>query len=170
MVPAVPMKDRRFGKIVVLSREGSNHAGLAMWACRCDCGTEFVRSGAEIRSTGEGCQCRACGVQQMSESHITHGDTGTYLHTAWMGARRRVTDDKHPKWMNYGGRGITMYDRWMKDYTAYRDYVDQTLGPRPSPDHTIDRVDNDKGYEPGNIRWATEAEQLANRRRYGSRR
>lgn len=61
-----------------------------------------------------------------------------------------------------------MYDRWMKDYTAYRDYVDQTLGPRPSPDHTIDRVDNDKGYEPGNIRWATEAEQLANRRTYGS--
>lgn len=161
MVPVVAMENRRFGLTVVLSRAGSNHAGLARWHCICDCGTEFVREGSEIRRNGETCSCAACGYQRMAEGKTIHGETGEYLHTAWMGARRRVTDEKHPRFKDYGGRGITMYYKWQKDYASYRDYINAELGPRPS----LDRTDNDKGYEPGNLRWATTEEQLSNRRK-----
>lgn len=164
MVPAVEMKDRRFGKVVVTGRAGSTTRGqLAVWNCRCDCGTEFTRTGAEIRRAGDDCSCAKCGWRRISEGLTTHGETGTYLHTAWMGARRRVTDEKHPRFKDYGG--ITMYYKWQKDYASYRDYINAELGPRPSLDHTLDRTDNDKGYEPGNLRWATTEEQLSNRRK-----
>ncbi len=59
-----------------------------------------------------------------------------------------------------------MFDPWQNSFPAYRDYINRELGPRPSLDHTIDRIDNDKGYEPGNIQWATAAEQKKNRRAY----
>lgn len=74
----------------------------------------------------------------------------------------RCTQPNHQMWENYGGRGITVHDQWMDPFVFYQ-YLDEVLGPIP-PKASLDRIDNDKGYEPGNIQWATPIEQFRNRR------
>jgi len=78
----------------------------------------------------------------------------------WSQIKQRCFNENHPKYKNYGGRRITMDPRWRDSFSAFLEDV----GPRPGPDHTIDRVDNDKGYFPSNVRWATRKEQARNTR------
>jgi hypothetical protein len=78
----------------------------------------------------------------------------------WQGIRSRCCNPDNPDYKNYGGRGIGLYEPWQTDFQSFYDYV----GPRPSKLHSIDRKDNDRGYEPGNIRWVTRDIQVANRR------
>lgn len=79
---------------------------------------------------------------------------------AWERMKRRCYDNKFDSYPYYGGRGITVYEPWHNDYEAFLAHV----GKRPSSGHSLDRIDNDKGYEPGNVRWATSLEQKNNRR------
>jgi len=78
----------------------------------------------------------------------------------WANMRYRCFDVAHPQFSEYGGRGITICDRWADDYDAFYD----DMGPRPA-EMTLDRIDNDGNYEPGNCRWATPAQQVRNTRR-----
>lgn len=89
-----------------------------------------------------------------------HGMKNSPEWKAWVNARRRCTDPNHPDWRNYGGRGIRMHKRWLVSFLDFYEHI----GPRP-PGMTLDRKGNDRGYMPGNVRWATRAEQTANRRR-----
>lgn len=88
-----------------------------------------------------------------------HGFAKTPEHNAWCLMNSRCYNKNHPRYMEWGGRGITVCDEWRKDFLAFYRY----LGPRPSPLHSVDRIKGDKGYEPGNVRWATKREQSANR-------
>jgi len=78
---------------------------------------------------------------------------------SWRAMRDRCTNPNSPNWAYYGGRGITVCARW-DDYETFM----ADMGQRPSPDHTLDRLDPDKDYEPGNVRWATASEQQRNKR------
>lgn len=85
------------------------------------------------------------------------GETAEYR--SWAHIVQRCTNPKNPSWQHYGGRGITICDEWRTDYAAFvRD-----VGRRPSPRHSIDRINNDGNYEPGNVRWATPQEQARNK-------
>lgn len=95
---------------------------------------------------------------------VTHGESHTYLYEAWRGMRARCKNKNLKGYKNYGGRGIFVCEEWDADYAAFSKYVQTTMGPRPSSKHSIDRIENDDGYRPGNIRWATKAVQMANRR------
>lgn len=78
----------------------------------------------------------------------------------WKKMKSRCSAKSGPYYKNWAGRGITVCDEWVNDFWAFYNHI----GPKPSNKHSIDRIDNDKGYEPGNVRWATQSEQLYNRR------
>ena len=94
--------------------------------------------------------------------HIRHGLSNSPEYRIWAGMKSRCYNPKHESFRHYGARGIKVCDRWLHDFLAFL----QDVGSRPSPNHSLDRIENDGNYEPGNVRWATPAEQLINRRRW----
>lgn len=88
----------------------------------------------------------------------THGMSGTPIYLVWIDMVRRCTKPNHHAFRLYGGRGITVCNRWLAFENFFAD-----MGDRPSPEHSIDRKENDKGYSPNNCRWATSIEQSNNR-------
>ena len=90
-----------------------------------------------------------------------------YIYTLWTNMRRRCYNEESKSFGDYGQRGIVMCDAWKNNSTAFMDYILQELGPRPKDNYTLDRIDNNKGYEPDNLRWATWSQQMSNRRSYG---
>jgi len=85
--------------------------------------------------------------------------TNTPEYQLWIGIKTRCYNEKRHDYKRYGARGIKMCDEWLHDYKAFRDHI----GDRPSPRHSLDRIDNDMGYQPGNVRWANRNEQNANK-------
>lgn len=92
-------------------------------------------------------------IQKVRRAYVTE-------RRAYMDAKQRCTNPKHARWGDYGGRGITMCDKWLRGFA----YFIADVGEKPSPTHSLDRIDNERGYSPDNCRWATAAEQVANRR------
>jgi len=97
---------------------------------------------------------------ESSKSHPTHGFSQTVEYRAWQTAMKRCTDPENAAWENYGGRGISMCERWLSSVAAFI----EDMGAKPSDLHELDREDNDRGYEPGNCRWVLRSENNRNRR------
>jgi hypothetical protein len=91
----------------------------------------------------------------------THGLSRSPMYKIWLNVKDRCSNPKNPYFHNYGGRGIGICKEWAEDFLAFQVGV----GPRPSPAHSLDRVKNDLGYEPGNVQWATKKEQANNMRK-----
>jgi hypothetical protein len=95
---------------------------------------------------------------------LKHGDTRARRRAPeyryWQDMKRRCLNPNAHNYGHYGARGISVCPEWVNDYEAFLAHV----GRRPSPEHSLDRIDNDRGYEPGNVRWGTKAEQANNRR------
>jgi hypothetical protein len=151
MPALVDMSGRKVARLTILERSARRNAtGSAFWRCRCDCGNEIEVSGVNIRNG----QTQSCGCV-----HITHGMTLSPEYRIWRGMHQRCTNPNSTKYENYGGRGITVCDRWRSFENFYAD-----MGPRPEG-LTIERINNEQGYGPGNCKWATYSEQNLNRRK-----
>lgn len=160
------VKDRigeRYGRLVVVSRAENkiepSGAVRAQWECRCDCGQIRITSGQSLsRGSTQSCGCLA--KERVSEAATTHGQSRLVggLYRTWNSMVQRCTNPKNTGWSSYGRRGITVCDEWLSFESFLRD-----MGPR-SEGMTLERKDNDKGYEPGNVVWASRLTQANNRR------
>lgn len=156
-----------FGRLTVVDRAENNRHGQTMWECVCGCGREVTVCSMSLRN-GDTQSCGCVRREVMAVSHRHHGHAqqrdGTRpspTYVSWRAMLARCYDSSHPYFHNYGGRGITVCDRWRYSFKAFLSDV----GTRPSVKHSIDRYPNNDGdYEPGNVRWATRTEQNRNRR------
>lgn len=142
----------RFGHLVTVST--SYHHSRRWWLCACDCGEQKEAREQHLRSGA----MKSCGC---SRTPIKHGMHGTSEYSIWQAMKNRCRLPSNIGYANYGGRGISVCDRWQSSFEAF--FAD--VGPRPSSKHSLDREDNSKGYEPGNVRWTTKDVQTRNTRR-----
>lgn len=151
----IDLTGRRFGRFIVEEWVGGHGA---KYRCRCDCGMVKMVCGSLLCSgRTKSCGCLRREVTGKRARH--HGLNKTPTHTCWVHIRSRCENPKNAGYYKYGARGIRVCERWRKFENFLAD-----MGPRPSPKHSIDRIDNDGNYEPGNCRWADALTQLYNRR------
>lgn len=153
-----------FGRLTVVKYVGivkGNRQSYSSWECKCECGNTVVVPAYRLRDGST----RSCGclqkdaVRKTGASKKTHGQSNTREYRIWQQLINRCYNQAVRNYNRYGGRGITVCDRWRE---SFENFIED-MGTRPSPSHSIDRKDNNLGYCKENCRWATKQEQARNK-------
>jgi hypothetical protein len=159
----------KFGRWEVVREIEKDKNGQRRFICQCDCGTERSVPMAGLRSRKSnscGCYKSEATSARMKKAKTTHGHTVNQKpspeYVTWQGIKKRCLNPNDSEYVNYGAIGITVCDRWVTSFERFLEDV----GFRPQDKTSLDRIDNYRGYEPGNVRWATCIEQNRNRRRH----
>lgn len=157
---------RSYGRLVVLGPvmvKKYPRVTVIIWRCRCVCGSVTDRSAANLRSGNS----RSCGCSKsefIREAITKHGHTTRRVRSpeyrAWSKMIARCYNPNDGRYVDYGARGIKVCAEWRESFELFL----QSIGARPGPSYSVDRIDNNGNYERGNVRWATKTEQSRNRR------
>lgn len=154
MGKVIDLVGRRFGRLVVL-----RYVCQDLWLCRCRCGQTAVVRGGNLKSANT----KSCGCwrrETMAARQTRHGQSRSPEYRAWQMLKDRCCNPGNPDYSRYGGRGIRVCDSWLHAFEQFR----ADVGPRPSRDRVLGRIDPDGHYEPGNVRWGTRSEQARTQR------
>jgi hypothetical protein len=160
------LTDKKFGRLYVKKRAGTNSSKKPLWECECDCGNvKNIIGAALVNGTTQSCGCLRKEVT--SQRSKTHGMRKTRIYETWYAMKKRCQNEGNISYPYYGGRGIRVCEKWetfsgfIEDmYAAYLDHVEQ-YGEKQT---TLDRIDSNKDYDPENTRWATYTTQSRNTR------
>lgn len=152
---ALNLKDQTFGRLTIIEKTLQKEGTSICWKCLCQCGREKIISARRLTRK----QVLSCGCLQKGRK--THGMSNTKIFRVWEGMLQRCNNSKHPSYLRYGARGIKVCVEWENFQQFYND-----MGDIPSPEHSIDRVDNNGNYCLENCRWATTKQQNRNRGNY----
>lgn len=151
------MTGQKFGLLTVVGRDGSEKSG-ARWLCVCECGgtTTACRSNL-VRGNKKSCGCKWTVGGLLVKKH---GQSGTRAYKAWTAMKQRCNNPKSTRFADYGGRGIGVCERWNTSFESFL----ADMGQAPTNSHTIERLDNNVGYEPTNCKWVLMSVQANNKR------
>lgn len=155
---AIDLAGQRFGRLLVLARAGSTPGGAAKWDCICDCGSTHTTPGRDLRS-GAASSCGCLLREDVASRSTRHGMRYTKEYRTWNNMLQRTSNPNHAYYADYGGRGIAVCKEWL-DFSTFI----SEMGACPDG-CTLERVDNDLGYNKANCKWATKTTQARNTRR-----
>lgn len=150
---------RTFGRLIVIERAENSRFRKARWRCKCSCGNIVIVCSDNLRrGLTKSCGCFRKDV--CTKNNTTHGMYGTSEYKSWFHIITRCQNPNDKYFKDYGGRGISICQEWRDSFLAFYNHV----GKRPSLKHSIDRINNDGNYKPGNVRWSLLVEQANNKR------
>lgn len=155
----VDLHGKIFGRLTVVSFEGTRKYH-AVWKCLCECGNEVYCLGTNLTRHNHTRSCGCLHKEKTRKMMLRHGDYGSKEYVAWRSIKDRCCNVDNNVYKFYGARGITMCKRWK---TSFNNFL-KDMGRAPSPKHSIDRINNNKGYMPSNCRWALPIVQSNNMR------
>lgn len=135
-----------------------------IWNCKCHCGKLFTGNQYFIRSgktTGCGC-IRRIKNKENAQKLRKWENNNPEIHKMWVSMKNRCFNNSDSNYFRYGGRGISVYEGWKNSFDEYYNWIKENLGERPSKKYSLDRINNDGSYEPGNLRWADKSTQGQN--------
>ncbi len=160
-MPAVHMLcGKIFGRLEVIGETPIRKGKRLAWLCQCSCGVtcEIL---AESLNAGRTQSCGCLHKELAAQRQYKHGGKGSEEYLIWKGMKQRCENPRNPNYKNYGARGITICAAWRTSFATFL----HDMGPRPSPQHSLDRQDGAGNYTPENCRWATPLMQARNTRR-----